>query len=869
LLPLQSHAQDAAPADGDTVAPTPAPPAASELPPVEVIQKQAEPAPKVAQQKAAPKKQAVAPAPQPPPAEPVAPETAGTGGIDSGTVMMSPVAGSDIPIGKFPGAVGRADASDISRSGDSYVPEVLQQTVPSAIIGDAQGNVFQRNLQYRGFEASPVNGVAQGIAVYQNGVRINESFGDIVNWDFLPDNAIDGITIVGANPVFGLNAIGGAAVIVMRDGFNFQGAEFDARFGSYGRAQGSLALGNNSGPFGVFVAVEGLKDDGFRDFSEAELKRMYADFGVKGDGAEFHLNFTGANNFVGVTAAAPEEVLALGWERTFSSPQTTDNEMKMLSFNGSVAVSPTMTISGVTYHRWFKQKHDDGNIAEAVVCEDQVDVNGVDENVLCWEEEENDEGQVEDQNGDPVIVTGSDPNYFVNGRPIDQLGSIDRTSQDARSYGLALQAVEKTPLFGMPNQFLIGASYDHGRVMYGANSELGFFGPKFVVNSFDPPIFMTAPDDVEPRSLVTQNDYAGLYFSNTVDLTPLFALTVGGRYNYARIDILNLNPPDDPDEEDPLTGTHEYYRFNPMAGATYKLAPGLTLYGSYAEANRAPTAAELACADPDNPCLIESFLTADPPLKQVISRTFELGLRGKLASFGLDQRLEWTAGLFRTENQDDIIAIASTSNGRGYFANAGDTLRQGVEAGIRYQDRRLLAYANYAFIDATFRTSNVFASPDNPVADEDICDLDPNADADEAGCILVSPGDRLPGIPRHRFKAGFDYWLTMKWKFGADLVAASDQVFFGDEGNDNPTLDGYAKVDIRTSYNLTENVQIYGLIDNLFDSRYGLFGAYYNQDAAENAAGADPSLDDVEFENPRTIVPAPPITFFAGMKVKY
>jgi outer membrane receptor protein involved in Fe transport len=307
-----------------------------------------------------------------------------------------------------------------------------------------------------------------------------------------------------------------------------------------------------------------------------------------------------------------------------------------------------------------------------------------------------------------------------------------------------------------------------------------------------------------------------------------------------------------------------------MAGATYLLTDGLTLYGSYAEANRAPTAAELACADPENPCLIESFLTADPPLKQVISRTFELGLRGKLASFGLDQRLEWTAGVFRTENQDDIIAIASTSNGRGYFANAGDTLRQGVEAGVRYQDRWLLAYANYAFIDATFRTSNVFASPDNPAAEEEICgDLEDPEEAEDAACILVSPGDRLPGVPRHRFKAGFDYWLTTKWKFGSDLVAASDQVFFGDEGNDNPPLSGYAKVDIRTSYNLTENVQIYGLIDNVFDSRYGLFGAFYNREAAENAAGADPSLEDVEFNNPRTIVPAPPITFFGGVKMRY
>ncbi len=699
--------------------------------------------------------------------------------------MMSPVAGSDIPIGKFPGAVGRASASDIQRTGDASVPEQLQNSVPGAILSDAQGNVFQRDLQFRGFDASPVNGQAQGIAVYQNGVRINESFGDIVNWDFLPDSAINGITIIGANPVFGLNAIGGAAVIVMRDGFNFQGVETDARVGSFGRVQGSVAAGANSGPWGAFVALEQIQDDGFRDFSESEVKRLYADIGVKGDGKEFHLNYTQADNEVGVTAAVPVELLDLGWSRTFTSPQTTENTMRMLSLNGSVKATPSMTISGVGYYRWFKQKHVDGNIFEAVPC---------DGGQICSEDED-DPGE-----RNPLVDADGNTRDYVPGT---SYGSIDRTSQDANSYGVSLQAVEKTPLLSQPNQFLFGASYDHGNVKYGANSELGFFGPKFVVNSFnDPVLSLLARTMISSRApSTTINDYVGLYFSDTVDLTSRLALTVGGRWNYARIQIKNdaFEAGEDDDGNpnvDLLSGTHEFYRFNPMAGLTYKLWDGLMAYGSYAEANRAPTAAELACADPDNPCLIESFLTADPPLKQVVSRTFELGVRGDLATWNGDQKLEWTAGVFRTENTDDILAIASSSNGRGFFTNAGDTLRQGVELGVQYQDRRLSAYANYAYIDATFRTPNIFSSPDNPNEDAHV-DCDTGASDPDADCIKVNPGDRIPGIPRHRFKAGFDYWMTSKWKFGADVVAASDQYFLGDEGNDNKPLAGYATVDLR------------------------------------------------------------------------
>ena len=156
---------------------------------MQVIQKEQK-TPANEQKKTVAKKTPVTPPPVAP-AAPTArsqPQVPGTGGIDDGSVLMSPVEGSAIPIGKYPGAVGRASAADIERSGTTFVPSIIQQTVPGAILEDLQGNGFQQNLQYRGFNSSPLNGVPQGLAVYQNGVRINESFGDIVNWDFLPDS---------------------------------------------------------------------------------------------------------------------------------------------------------------------------------------------------------------------------------------------------------------------------------------------------------------------------------------------------------------------------------------------------------------------------------------------------------------------------------------------------------------------------------------------------------------------------------------------------------------------------------------------------------------------------------------------------------
>ena len=127
----------------------------------------------------------------------------------------------------------------------------------------------------------------------------------------------------------------------------------------------------------------------------------------------------------------------------------------------------------------------------------------------------------------------------------------------------------------------------------------------------------------------------------------------------------------------------------------------------------------------------------------------------------------------------------------------------------------------------------------------------------------------MPGIPRHRFKAGFDYWLTPQWKFGSDLVAASDQVFFGDEGNDNAPLAGYTTVNIHTSYDITKNIQVYGLVDNVFDAHYGIFGNFFSRDDANTAAQADPSTGANFFTDARTITPAAPVTAYGGVKLRF
>jgi outer membrane receptor protein involved in Fe transport len=774
-------------------------------------------------------------------------------------VPMSPVQGATIPLDKVPAGVSIVKGSDIARQFYVNTPaEVLQQRVPGIILDDVQGNVFQTNIQFRGFESSPVNGEAQGLAVYENGVRINESFGDVVNYDFLPSVAINTMNVVTNNPVFGLNALAGAIVIDMKNGFNYQGAEVTATGGSFGRAQGSVQVGVKSGNWGAYFGGERISDDGYRDFSESQIKRLFADLGFRNSTADLHFTVTGANNTVGVTAAAPVQLLALDWARTFTSPQVTNSKMIMPAFNGTVKVTQDTSISGVAYYRNYKQNHIDGNISEAEECEETDDLG-----FLCLE-------------GDPIYFAGTANKIPVDVIPDDKpIGSIDKTGQEANSWGGSLQAVNKAPVFGHTNQFLVGSSYDHGNVDYGTSSELGFFLPRFVVQGLgitmgcQPPGPDCEPDDAAPRDLTTTNEYVGVYFSDTFDVTDRLTATVGGRYNHATIDMV-----DHTGDFPGLNSTNKYQRFNPAAGLTYKLSPTVSLYGGYSEANRAPVAAELSCSDPEAPCLIESFLVSDPPLKQVVAKTWETGVRGSKVEAQSATRFDWSLGLFRTETFDDILPVVTGSTGRGVFQNAGDTLRQGVEANISYKTPRWFFYANYAFIDATFESNIILPSPNNPRAT--LCpesgggggDEDDDADDEPATCVFVHPGDNLPGVPQNRFKAGADYWITQKWKFGGDLVAVSGQYFFGDESNLNPQLSGYTRVDLHTSYDVTPRIQLYGLANNIFDQHYGIFGTFFDRELGNRAAAADPQLNDEFFTNPRTITPAPPVVAYGGVKVK-
>ena len=285
------------------------------------------------------------------------------------------------------------------------------------------------------------------------------------------------------------------------------------------------------------------------------------------------------------------------------------------------------------------------------------------------------------------------------------MGEIDRTWTTTNSFGGSVQAASSEKLFGHDNNFVVGVSVDRGLVQFSTTSELGTVNANQFPFVYGVGLFIDQPSgDVAPVGLGATTSTPAFTRPTRSTSRRGFRSPPARRFNFAQITLT-----DELGNDPLLNGSHDYSHFNPMVGATYKLTPNVTVYGDFAEANRAPTPLELGCSDPLQPCLIDNALVGDPNLNQVVTYTFEAGLRGRFES--AKGQLNWTVGAYHALNTDDIINVASPIPGHEYFQNAGNTLRQGIEANANYKWDRWNVYANYTYVDATFLNALTLSSP--------------------------------------------------------------------------------------------------------------------------------------------------------------
>lgn len=730
------------------------------------------------------------------------------------------------------GAIDRDDApsisdADIARTGTPDLLGALVRTIAGVTLQDAQNNPWQPNLVYRGFIASPLQGQSQGLAAYLDGARFNQPFGDTVAFDLIPEAAIRSVSLLDASPVYGLNALGGAILLETKDGRSDPGLEASATGGRFGYVEGSIAGGLSRGDVSAFGAVQYSHDDGWRDHSPSRLYNGYLDLGFDAAGGGLHLKLVGADTDLTGNGVSPVELLAADRRAVFTWPDNSRSRYGRISLHPWVALSDTSRVEATLYAQRLTLRSVNGDAADIEGCEAEEAAG-----LLCLETVSGDGEEAQailtDANGDPVADRLGGESYGVLNR--------GRTRTDA--LGALVQLIDDRALLGGVNHFSIGMSYDTSRTRFDTSSELGLLTDDRSVDGLGHRI-VQADGAIAPVGLIAHTDYWGAFVQDRVPIAPGLSAELGLRWNHARIRLVDQIGT-------ALNGTHSFERLNPGVELDYIVSTGLSLRAGHAQSNRAPTPAELSCADANAPCSLTNFFVADPPLKQVVAKSWEAGASGAFVKGGW--HATWLLSAYRTTNRSDIQYIASEIRGRAYFRNIGNTRRQGIEASFKASRGGLTAGISYAFTDATYRSDLLISSPANPQANGD-------------GTIDVSRGDRLPAIPRHSATLTLDY-AAKGWSVGSDLIARAGQYLVGDEANLTPRLPGYLIANIRAGIDIVPGVTLFGEVRNIFNRAYATFGTFTEVDEIEleEAPGA---------VNPRAYGPGSPRRWHVGVKARF
>jgi outer membrane receptor protein involved in Fe transport len=738
-------------------------------------------------------------------------------------IATSPLLGSGIDRDSVPARTHVLSGGDLTRGGTvpSDATRALSESVGGVNLDSASGNPFQPTMFYHGFQASGLQGTPQGLAVYVNGVRFNQAFGDTVNFDLLPDVAIDQMNLAGSNPVFGLNALGGALNIRLKNGFTYQGGEVEIHGGSFATAGANFQWGQQRGNTAVYIAASGVHQDGWRDLQSSDLQKFFGDVGWRGRDAEVHLSTTFANSVLNGPGTSPVELLAVAPAAQFTGPNQVSNRFAQVNISGDLTVSDTISMQGVVYFYNFLQRVTNGNAPNDTPCNDGS-------GLLC-----NGSGAYSTTLGGSAIPAFLGANAFA-------YAELDNQTTNTNGYGASLQVTDNQTVFGFRNHLVGGLAFDGARTVFTGVSYIGGIDPISRVFA-GPGVVIGEPGVNSPVRVGIGDSYYAAFIADTFNIDDRLAVTLSGRFNVAEIDLRDRNGGD-------LTGSHRHARFNPAAGVTYKVTPWLTVYAGYAEANRAPTPAELSCAGPNDSCSLANFFVGDPNLKQVVARTIEAGVRGS-ADIGGSGRLNYGLGFYRSVLSDDIVFVNSTTLNRAFFTNVGQTRRQGIDVNLDYKTPRWTAYIAYTYTDATFQTGFTEAAGNNPAADAN-------------GNISISRGNRLPGVPAHQGKLGITYKITDDWTIGAVAIAQSGQYLFGDASNSTPRLPGFVTLNLSTSYRVTPHVQLFAYADNVTGSKYYTYGTFSPTSSVYLAQAPNAT-------NSRAYSPAAPVGVYGGIRVTF
>jgi iron complex outermembrane recepter protein len=561
--------------------------------------------------------------------------------------------GDGTPLAQVPANVQTLQGGAVTLPRAATLAQALDQGVGSVNVNDTAGNPYQLDVNFRGFTASPALGTPQGLSVFVDGVRVNEVFGDTVNWDLIPAGAVSRLSVIpGSNPVFGLNTLGGALSVTTRDGFDEDGGQVRAHGGPWGRKAVDAEAGSHDAHLAYFVTADALKEDGWAVHDPSRVAQFFGKLGWRDGADRVDISLALAD-----TRLEGNQTLPLTWladfRQAYSWPDFQTNRMAFINANASHRFSPKALLEANVFRRSLRSHVFNSNVNDDF---------------------------------DPGAAAG--PGNAPTGNAINDVAQ-------ART-GASLQLTSTAALSGHANHLGVGASVESGFTRFTQSSQEA--GDLRDTTSAEPISLDT--------SLHAHAADAGLYATDTFGIDGRTFVVVAGRYNLARVDLADQLGT-------ALNGHHMFRRLDPAIGATTNPDADTTLYAGYDEGMRVPTPVELTCADPAAPCSLPNAFSSDPALKPVISRNVEVGARGRVAAAWQWSAALFHTDL---RDDIQFISSGGGATSAGYFRNVGNTRRQGAELGLQGRVDALTLTARYSLVDATFRTPLLLNSPNNSTA---------------------------------------------------------------------------------------------------------------------------------------------------------
>lgn len=388
-------------------------------------------------------------------------------------------------------------------------------------------------------------------------------------------------------------------------------------------------------------------------------------------------------------------------------------------------------------------------------------------------------------------------------------------------YAYSPDASQPLPLFETTLRYVVGSA-DREDYLNNAGSQGALFGRSMM-----------------DASTLALHGGLNLPLGNAVTLSPALTVTHATRENddtfgAARRPTIAFNPANPrvalPAGSIPAGDTsydRSYTGFSPSLGLTWKPQEDHTLYAAVSRSFEPPTHDDLIATvngtpnssagrpNPAQPGLVSTAYRT-PDLKAQMATTVEAGWRGRFGVVAVD------AGTYYSWVRNELLSLRDSTGASLGAVNADRTRHFGVDLGLSaFLTDRLSGRIAYTFQDFRFQ--------DDPVRGD----------------------NRLAGAPRHVFNASARYDITTALSVGAEV-----DWYPGKTPVDNMNsvyTDGYATIDLRSTYAVNENVSVYGEARNIFDATYASSTLIVDQASPTQAV----------------YLPGDGRAFYAGLKVSF